>query len=298
MTAPLSTTWAAVPARLIRPAVIADSCTRSSGFVRSETASKTPSEVTTAARRTSGTRWAKPARSRSRSCWSSAGSWVPSSAIPARLLRAAAHLGRCPGPAGPSLEAGELAPRDLCRLGGSLRRLAVDRGAVNLAGLRHTLRQPRGSRAAHRRRPGYGALPVLAIRRGRPGCGTSAAGSPGRRPIGRRPCLRRLAGLWIAGPQTLAVAGFDGLEYGQHVVWLRARRFSHGHAGGGLWLRGRHRSAQQQRDGLGRAGLRLWRADLRLWRAGLRLQGRFRSGGEPESGERQIRGRDPGVGFP
>src|SRR5215469_5051337 len=241
MTAPSSTIWAAVLARLIKPAVIAESCPRSSGSALSETATKTPSEVTTAARRTSGTRSVKPARSWSRSCWSPAGSWASSSAIPARLLRAAVHLGCHPGPAGPSLEAGEPAPRDLCRLSRrSLRRLLGGRGTANAAWLRHTLRQPGGCRAIHRRRPGDGTPPDPAahgrgLTAGRsPGYGTFAAVSKGCRPAGRRPRVRRLAGLWITGPQALAVAGFDGLEYGQPAVWFRAHRFSHPHARGGL----------------------------------------------------------------
>src|SRR5215472_8160996 len=261
MTAPLSTIWAAVLARLIKPAVIAESCTRSSGFDRSETATETPSEVITAARRMSGTRSVKPARSWSRSCWPAAGSWACSSAILARLLRTAVHLGRHPGPARPSLEAGEPAPRDLRRPSrrglrrllvgrdaanaAGLRRLLVGRDAANAAGLRHTLRQPGGGRAIDRRRPGDGTPPDPAAHGRGPGYGTFAAVSKGCRPAGRRPRVRRLAGLWITGPQTLAVAGFDGLEYGQPAVRLRAHRLSHRHTGGGLWGRGRHRRGQQ-----------------------------------------------------
>src|SRR5215472_15125667 len=252
MTAPLSTIWAAVLARLIKPAVIAESCTRSSGFDRSETATETPSEVITAARRMPGTRSVKPARSWSRSCWPAAGSWASSSAILARLLRTAVHLGRHPGPARPSLEAGEPAPRDLRRLSGrGLRRLLVGRDAANAAGLRHTLRQPGGGPAIDRRRPGDGTPPDRAAHgrgpaycRG-PGYGTFAPASKGCRPAGRRPRVRRLAGLWVTGPQTPAVAGFDGLEYGQPAVRLRAHRLSHRHTGGGLWGRGRHRRGQQ-----------------------------------------------------
>src|SRR5215510_14020649 len=209
VTAPPSNIRPAAPARPTKPAVIAESCTSRSGCVRSDTATRTPSEATTAARRTPGTPSAKSARSRSGSCGSGAGSRASPSAILSRLLRAAVHLGRRPRPARAALEACHLAPRDLRQLGRrGLRGLLVNRCAANLAGLRNPLRQPGGGRAC-RRDPGHGTTAAVA-----PGCGWPGGLS------------RRLASLLLAGPERgpaegIVVAGPDGLEDGRPVARIR-----------------------------------------------------------------------------
>src|SRR5215475_3782993 len=227
VTAPPPNIRPAAPARPTKPAVIAESCTSRSGCVRSDTATRTPSEATTAARRTPGTRSAKSVMSRSGSCGSGAGSRASPSVILSRLLRAAVHPGRRPRPAGAALEACQLVPRDLRRFGRrGLLGLLVSRCTANLAGLRDAQRQPRDGWAACPRGPGHGMTVAVT-----PGC---------RWPGG--PSRRRLAVLLLAEPghvpaEGIEVAGSDGLEDGRPVARLRTHRLGLGHAGRGSWGR-------------------------------------------------------------
>ena len=68
VTAPQSNIEAVPWARLMRPELIAESRSRRSGGIPSDTASGTPSEDTTAACPTSGTRSVKSVMSQLRSC--------------------------------------------------------------------------------------------------------------------------------------------------------------------------------------------------------------------------------------
>src|ERR1700735_5711541 len=188
--APPSNTSTAPRAKPIKPEVIAESFSKSSGRISPDAASGTPSEDTASTRTTSGTHSVKPVMSRSRSFgWKQGPTRFPS-VILGCPPRVAVDPGQRPGSPGAPLEAGQPAHSDLCRFGRH-RLLPVNRGGQDAVGPRNPLGQP--------------------------------GGGHGRNRLVRQ---RWLAGLRLARPGEVLVAGtevvrLDGFEDGQHGAQFR-----------------------------------------------------------------------------